>query len=157
MGGWKKAGGPLPKRGFGPPFVWYVFHPSFLCFPGTKIHDRADQKLFWRGPEILGRVRSLVRLPAPIRFAPPHIMARVDRFAFPVQEILSKSAVKQRGWERKGPPRNHPEISSRKVAGFECRFPYDLFKFSAYTRWINLRILNLLKLPFLVLGYSLPI
>ena len=35
------------------------------------------------------------------------------------------SAAKQRGWERKGPPRNHPEISSQKVADFECRFSYD--------------------------------
>ena len=33
------------------------------------------------------------------------------------------SAVKQRGRERKGPPRNHPEISSQKLADFECGFP----------------------------------
>ena len=70
---------PLPKRGFGPPLVRYVFHPpqvSVLCFSCTKIHDRADQKLFWRGPKIFGRARSLVRFPPPIRFAPPHIMAQ---------------------------------------------------------------------------------
>ena len=75
MGGWKKEGGwktsrmtPLPKRSFGPPLVRYVFHPpqaSALCFSCTKIHDRADQKLFWRGPKIFGRARP------PIRFAPP--------------------------------------------------------------------------------------
>ena len=85
-GGWKKGGGwrtsqmtPLPKRGFGPPLVRYVFHPpqvSVLCFSCTKIHDRADQKLFWRGPKIFGRARSLVRFPPPIRFAPPHITAQ---------------------------------------------------------------------------------
>ena len=30
------------QRGFGPPFVWYVFHPpqaSLLCFSCTKMHD----------------------------------------------------------------------------------------------------------------------
>ena len=86
MGGVEKRGGwktsrmtPLPKRGFGPPLVRYVFHPphvSVLCFSCTKIHDRADQKLFWRGPKIFGRARSLVRFPPPIRFAPPHITAQ---------------------------------------------------------------------------------
>ena len=71
---------PLPKRGFGPPLVRYVFHPpqaSELCFCCTKIHARADQKLFWRGRKIFGRARSLVRFPPPIRFAPPHITAQV--------------------------------------------------------------------------------
>ena len=86
-GGWKKERGrktsrmtPLPKRGFGPPLVRYVFHApqvSVLCFSRTKIHDRADQKLFWRGPKIFGRARSLVRFPPPIRFAPPHITAQL--------------------------------------------------------------------------------
>ena len=69
MGGWKKEGGgkpheltPLPKRGFGPPLVRYVFHPpqaSALCFSCAKIHDRADQKLFWRGPKIFSGERVL--------------------------------------------------------------------------------------------------
>ena len=36
------------------------------------------------------------------------------------------SAVKQRGRE-KWAPRNHPEISSQKLADFECRFPYDSY------------------------------
>ena len=79
-GGWKTSRmTPLPKRGFGPPLLRYVFHPpqvSVLCFSCTKIHDRADQKLFWRGPKIFGRARSLVRFPPPIRFAPPHITAQ---------------------------------------------------------------------------------
>ena len=52
-GGWKTSRTtPLPKRGFGPTFVRYVFHPpqvSVLCFSCTKIHDGSDQKLFWRG------------------------------------------------------------------------------------------------------------
>ena len=69
-----------PKKGFWTPLVRYVFHPprvSVLCFSCTKIHDRADQKLVWRGPKTFGRVRSLVRFPPPIRFAPPHITAQV--------------------------------------------------------------------------------
>ena len=74
-GGWKTSRmTPLPNMGFGPPSVRYVFHPpgvSLLCFSCIKIHDRADQKLFWRGPKIFGRARSLVRFPPPIRFAPP--------------------------------------------------------------------------------------
>ena len=72
-----------PKRGFGPPLVWYVFHPpqvSVLCFSCRKNHDRADQKLFRRGPKIFGRARSLVRFPPPIRFAPPHITAQIFCF-----------------------------------------------------------------------------
>ena len=42
-----------PRKGFWTPLVRYVFHPphvSVLCFSCTEIHDRADQKLFWRGP-----------------------------------------------------------------------------------------------------------
>ena len=41
-----------PKKEFWTPLVRYVFHPpqvSVLCFSCTKIHDRADQKLFWGG------------------------------------------------------------------------------------------------------------
>ena len=76
-GGWKKEGvenltnDAHPKRGFGTPLVRYVFHPpqvSVLCFSCTKIRDRADQKLFWRGPKIFGRVRSLVRFSSPHTF-----------------------------------------------------------------------------------------
>ena len=83
--GWKKRGvenltnDSPPKKGFWTPLVRYVFHPphvSVLCFSCTEIHDRADQKLFWRGPKIFGRARSLVRFPPHIRFAPPHITAQ---------------------------------------------------------------------------------
>ena len=42
-GGWKTSRmTPLPKRGFGPPLVRYVFHlpqVSVLCFSCTKIHN----------------------------------------------------------------------------------------------------------------------
>ena len=79
-GGWKTSRmTPLPKRGFGPPLVRYVFHPpqaSGALFFLYKNPRRADQKLFWRGPKIFGRARSLVRFPPPIRFAPPHITAQ---------------------------------------------------------------------------------
>ena len=77
-----------PKKGFWTPLVRYVFHPphvSVLCFSCTEIHDRADQKLFWRGPKIFGRARSLVRFPPPLRFAaPPHITAQ--RFLAPLKK-----------------------------------------------------------------------
>ena len=83
QGGVEKRGGrktsqmtPLPKRGFRPPSYGTfstALQVSVLCFSCTKIHDRAEQKLFWRGPKIIGRARSLVRFPPPIRFAPPPI------------------------------------------------------------------------------------
>ena len=88
MGGVEKRGGwktsrmtPLPKRGFGAPPRTIRFPPlsgvSALFFSCTKVHDRADQKLFWRGPKIFRRARFLVRFPPPIRFAPPHITAQI--------------------------------------------------------------------------------
>ena len=113
-GGWKTSRmTPLPKRGFGPPLVRYVFHPpqaSTLCFSCTKIHDRADQKLFWRGPKSFGRARSLVRFPPPIRFAPPHITAQYRVF------VLEKDKQKRR--------RNKKEkiAKTKKKCGTRCFF-----------------------------------
>ena len=75
-----------PKKGFWTPPRRYVFHPpqaSALCFSCTKNRDRADQKLFWMGPKIFGRARSLVRFPPPIRLAPPHITAQLESFLVP--------------------------------------------------------------------------
>ena len=69
--------GGLPKRGFGPPLSYGTFHPpqvSVVCVSCTKIHDTADQKLFWRGPKIFGRARSLVRSPPPILGACPPVL-----------------------------------------------------------------------------------
>ena len=47
-----------PKKGFwtSPSYGTFSTPPqvSVLCFSCTKIHDRADQKLFWRGPKISG-------------------------------------------------------------------------------------------------------
>ena len=68
---------PLPKKGFWTPLVRYVF---FFLY--KNLHDRAAQKLFWRGPKIFGRGRSLVRFPPPIRFAPPHITAQKYNLQF---------------------------------------------------------------------------
>ena len=78
-GGGKKSGvenlttDTPPKKGF-----WTFSSPqvSVLCLFCTKIHDRPDQKLFWRGSKIFGRACSLVRFPPPIRFAPPHFTAQ---------------------------------------------------------------------------------
>ena len=95
-GGVEKRGGrktsrmtPLPKRGFGPP-SYGTFSTPLRCqcsvFLYKKIHDRADQKLFWRGPKIFGRARSLERFPPPIRFAPP---ISPPKFSF-FETVLSK-------------------------------------------------------------------
>ena len=82
VGGWKREGGgkpnewhPSQKGVLDPPLVRYAFHSpqvSVLCFSCTRIHGRAEQKLFWRGPKIFGRALSLARFPPPIRLAPPH-------------------------------------------------------------------------------------
>ena len=64
-----------PKKGVLDPPSYGTFSTPLRCqysvFPVQKIHDSADQKLFWRGAKIFGRARSLVRFPPPIRFAPP--------------------------------------------------------------------------------------
>ena len=44
---------------------------SQLCFSCTKIHDRVDKKLFWRGPKVFGRARSLDHFSSPHTFCPP--------------------------------------------------------------------------------------
>ena len=57
-----------PKKGFWTPPRTVRFPPPSgvsALFSCTKINDRADQKLFWRGPKIFGRARSLVRFPPP--------------------------------------------------------------------------------------------
>ena len=38
-----------------------------------------------------------------------------------------QTASKTMGPGEKGAPRNHPEISSQKMADFECRFPYNSY------------------------------
>ena len=94
-GGWKTSRmTSLPKIGFGAPLVRYVFHPpqvSVLCFSCTKIHDRADQKLFWRGPKIFGRARSLVRFPPPIHVADPPITAQLK-----TSKVEASNSMRQR-------------------------------------------------------------
>ena len=45
------------------------------------------------------------------------MILRIDRMKWP------KLSSETKGPGEKGAPRNHPEISSQKLAGFECRFP----------------------------------
>ena len=117
---------PLPKRGFGPPLLRYVFHPpqvSVLCFSCTKIHDRADQKLFWRGPKIFGRARSLVRFAPPIRFAPPHITAQIIIAA---KMITKTTFQKKKFWEKQF-CNNFKSLASRKRCDLKTRKRCDFY------------------------------
>ena len=86
IGGWKKEGcGKPPERqpsqkGVWTPLVRYVFHPfqvSVLCLSCTRIHDRADQKLFGGVQKFSGeRVLWYVFLP-PYVVHPPHIKGQM--------------------------------------------------------------------------------
>ena len=84
-GGWKTSRMThLPKRGFGPPLVWYVFHPpqvSVLCFSCTKIHVQKSTteqtRSSFRGVQKFSGERVLwcVLLP-PHVLQPPQITAQ---------------------------------------------------------------------------------
>ena len=109
MGGWKKEGGwktsrmtPLPKRGLDPP-SYGTFSTPLGCqcsvFPVQKIHDRGDQKLFWGGVQKFSGERVLWYVfPPPIRFAPPHITARLNRSGDLIhrREIQPKKSTPQK-------------------------------------------------------------
>ena len=70
--GWKTSRmTPVPKRGFGPPLVRYSFPPLSGVSARTRIHDRADQKLFWRGPKIFERARFSGTFSSPHTFCTP--------------------------------------------------------------------------------------
>ena len=58
----------LPKRGFGPPSSG-TFSTHLRCH--YSVSPVQQSTIEWRGPEIFSKVRSLVRFPPPIRFAPP--------------------------------------------------------------------------------------
>ena len=87
---------PLPKRGFGPPPRTVRLPPpssvSALFFSCTEIHDRADEKLFWRVQKFSGeRVLWYVFL-TPYVLQPPlsrsekesiHRPAPVQNFSLP--------------------------------------------------------------------------
>ena len=140
-GGWKTSRmTPLPKSRFGPPSYGTFSTPpqvSVLCFSCTRIHDGADQKLFWRGPKIFGGARSLVSFPPPVRFAPPPYHGPNYPAQSPRQITLSaenspidlvrsrllNSAVKQSGWERKGPP----EIIQKCCPGQSAEMCWRIF------------------------------
>ena len=50
------------------------------------------------------------------------------KFARPKQTIRPKFSSKTKWPAQKGAPRNHPEISSQKLADLECRFPYHSYE-----------------------------
>ena len=96
-----------PKKGFLDPPRTVRFPPpsgvSDLFFLYRNPHDRADQKLFWRGPKIFGRARSLVRFPPPIRFAPPHITAQhppIDNVTRVFDSIIRRTVLGPREFMR---------------------------------------------------------
>ena len=72
----KKRGRKTSRRT--PSYGTFSIPPGCRCsaFSCTKIHDQADQKLFWKGPKIFGRVRAAVRFPPPPHVLRPHIMAQ---------------------------------------------------------------------------------
>ena len=83
-GGWKTSRmTPLPKRGFGPPLVRYVFHPpqvSVLCFPVQKSTTEQTRSSFGGVQKFLGeRVLWYVFLP-PYVLHPP--ISRPQRRSF---------------------------------------------------------------------------
>ena len=45
----------------------------------------------------------------------------------PLALIRSLLSSKRKGPGEEGAPRNHPEVSSQKVADFKCRLPYDSY------------------------------
>ena len=73
--------GGVEKRGGGKPHEWHPSQKGALDPPSNGTfstplrcrcwHDRADQKLFWRGSKIFGRARSLERFPPPYVLHPP--------------------------------------------------------------------------------------
>ena len=71
-----------PKKAFWTTLVRCVFHPSqssVLCFSCTKIHDRAEQKLFWGRVQNFRESAFCVTLSSPpyaLHPPPPHITAQ---------------------------------------------------------------------------------
>ena len=59
-----------PRQVFFPPSPGVI---ALFC-SCTEIQDRADQKLFWKGPEILLEGALSGTISSPRRFAPTHIM-----------------------------------------------------------------------------------
>ena len=76
-GGGKPHEWPLPKRSFGPPPCTVRFPPLSSVSALSFLHKNPQQSRpeALEGSKIFGRVRSLVRSPPPIRFAPPLITA----------------------------------------------------------------------------------
>ena len=108
-------------------FLWWVPFPEEnspgFCQRDLLQHEHAGGETASRGPtKVHPLVGSLAGHNQTIRrrsFCTPLAHSR----AWIGENARFKIAVNQRGRERN--PRNHPEISSQKVA--ECRFPYDFY------------------------------
>ena len=74
-GGWKTSRmTPLPKRGFGPPLVRYVFHPpqvSVLCFPVQKSTTEQTRSCFGGVQKFSGERVLWYVFPPPYVLHPP--------------------------------------------------------------------------------------
>ena len=89
MGGWKKRGvenltnGTPTKKGFWTPPCTVRFPPpsgvSDLFFLYKNPRQSRPEALLEGSKNFRGGVRSLVRFPPPIRFAPPHVKAQDSR------------------------------------------------------------------------------
>ena len=99
-GGVEKRGGrktsrmtPLPKRGFGPLLVRYVFHPpqvSVLCFSCTKIHDKPVSEVLSEGS------KNFRESAFSGTFSSPHTFCTPPPISQPKFKIPGKAVVKLR-------------------------------------------------------------
>ena len=80
-GGWKTSRmTPLPKRGFGPPLVRYVFHPPLRCQCSVFLYKNQRQsrpEAVLEGSKNFRESAFSGTFSPPIRFAPPHITAQL--------------------------------------------------------------------------------
>ena len=106
-GGWKTSRmTPLPKRGFGPPLVRYVFHPpqaSVLCFPVQKSTTEQTRSSFGGVQKFSGeRVLWYV-------FLPPYVLHP------PISRPKLKSSPCRKRSPAKGVCQKRDEKSDRSV------------------------------------------
>ena len=110
--------------------------PSFLYSRGHEWEGRGGPLTKWgwrgRGPtshDILWRFSSRPLFGVP--FWPSQKKATHKTNLIPTHSRDNPEKLfigsKTKGPGEKGAPRNHPEISSQKLADFECRFPYDSY------------------------------
>ena len=95
---------PLPKRGFGPPLVRYVFHPpqvSVLCFSCTKISTTEQPKSSFGGVQKFSGERVLWYV-----FLPPYVL----------HPPISRPKRKRGGQQQRG-KRENGRVNQRKTSG----------------------------------------